>query len=55
MQDEAHRAEQYRLKAELDELVFAEAECLRRAVAMVQDKAPGSAIRAVYAEVESKL
>ena len=53
MQDEAKKAELQRLKAELEELVRIEAECLRRAVDMVQNKAGGATIRAAYAEVEA--
>lgn len=52
MQDEARRAERLRLQAELEELTATEAECLCRAVDLVQNKASGAAIRSIYSEVE---
>ena len=51
MQTRMQGEEQTRLRAELAELARQEAECLSRAVSLVEERAPGAAIRAIYAEI----
>jgi hypothetical protein len=53
MEEGIQAQEQIRLRGELAELLRQEEECLCRAVSLVEERAPGAAIRAVYAEMEA--